>query len=293
MRLTMPVFGGRAAAKFVHSRTAVAACVVLVVLILAAVIAPLIAPQQPYDLAQLQILDAKLPPGSVGLSGHTYWLGTDEQGRDLLSAMLYGLRVSLLIAGAATAMALVLGTAIGIASAYFGGRTDEAIMRVVDLQLSFPAVLIALILLAALGQGLDKIVFALVCAQWAYYARTARGAALAERSKEYVDAARALGYSSIRIAFRHILPNCTAPLIVVATAQVAHAIALEATLSFLGLGVPVTAPTLGMLVANGYPYLLGGRYWISFYPGLALLVTIAAFNIAGDRLAEALEVRPA
>lgn len=279
------------AARFLRNPSALAACTVLAALVFAAALAPFIAPQQPYDLAQLQILDAKLAPGSVGVAGHVYWLGTDEQGRDLLSAVLYGLRVSLAIAGAATAIGLAIGTALGITSAYAGGRVDDAIMRVVDLQLSFPSILIALILLAALGEGLDKIVLALVCAQWAYYARTARSAALAERRKEYVEAARALGYSHARIAFRHILPNCAAPLIVVATAQIAHAIALEATLSFLGLGVPVTSPTLGMLVANGYPYLLGGRYWISFYPGLALLVTIAAFNIAGDRLAAALEVR--
>jgi peptide/nickel transport system permease protein len=269
----------------------IAAWSVLALVVLVIVCAPLVAPQNPYDLAQLELLDAKLAPGSVGTTRMTYWLGTDEQGRDLLSAILYGLRVSLVVATTATLIALTLGTAVGIGAAYAGGRADEAIMRVVDLQLSFPAVLIALVLLAVLGTGLDKIVIALVCAQWAYYARTARGAALVERSKEYVDAARALGYAAPRIAFRHILPNCTAPLIVVATAQIAHAIALEATLSFLGLGVPITAPTLGLLVANGYPHLLAGRYWISFYPGIALLLAIVTLNVAGDRLRAKLDTR--
>ncbi|MGE5522068.1 MAG: ABC transporter permease [Rhodospirillaceae bacterium] len=269
----------------------IAAWAAVAALLLAIACAPLIAPQNPYDLAQLELMDAKLAPGSVGTTGITYWLGTDEQGRDLWSAIVYGLRVSLVVATLATLIALTLGTAIGIVSAYAGGRTDETVMRIVDLQLSFPAVLIALVLLAALGTGLDKIVIALVCAQWAYYARTARGAALVERSKEYVDAARALGLSGLRIAFRHILPNCMAPLIVVATAQIAHAIALEATLSFLGLGVPITQPTLGLLVANGYPHLLAGRYWISFYPGIALLLAIVALNVAGDRLRAKLDTR--
>ncbi len=259
--------------------------------VLAIACSPVLAPQNPYDLAQLELLDAKLPPGSVGATGITYWLGTDELGRDLWSAILYGLRVSLVVATLATAIALTLGTAAGLVSAYAGGRTDDAIMRAVDLQLSFPAVLIALVLLAVLGTGLDKVVIALACAQWAYYARTARSAALAERNKEYVDAARALGFSPARIALRHILPNCTAPLIVVATAQAAHAIALEATLSFLGLGVAITRPTLGLLVANGYPHLLAGRYWMSFYPGLALLLAIVALNVAGDRLRARLDAR--
>jgi peptide/nickel transport system permease protein len=256
----------------------------LAAIVLAIACAPLIAPQHPYDLAQLELLDAKLPPGTPGTTGVTYWLGSDEQGRDVLSAILYGLRVSLVVATAATLLALTLGTAIGIVAAHAGGRVDEAVMRVVDLQLSFPAVLIALVLLAILGTGLDKIVIALVCAQWAYYARTARAAALVERGKEYVEAAKALGYSQARIAFRHILPNCIPALVVVATAQIAHAIALEATLSFLGLGVPITQPTLGLLVANGYPHLLAGRYWISVYPGLALLIAIVALNLLGDRL---------
>lgn len=263
-------------------RLVVAALVVVVLVAIAC--APLLAPQNPYDLAQLELRDARLPPGSIGLTGITFWLGTDELGRDLWSAILYGLRVSLAVSFAATLAALALGAAVGVVSGYAGGRVDEAAMRVVDLQLSFPSVLIALVLLAVLGTGLDKIVVALVCAQWAYYARTARAAVLVEKRKEYVEAARALGYSGRRIAFRHVLPNCMPALIVVATAQAAHAIALEATLSFLGLGVPITSPTLGLLVANGYPHLLAGRYWISFFPGVALVLAIGGLNLAGEWL---------
>jgi peptide/nickel transport system permease protein len=164
-------------------------------------------------------------------------------------------------------------------------------MRIVDLQLSFPSILIALVLLAVLGQGVDKIIIALVSVQWAYYARTVRSSALVEKRREYVDAALCLGYSRWRIVYRHILPNCLPPLIVVATVQIAHAIALEATLSFLGLGMPITSPSLGLLIANGYAHLLSGRYWISFFPGVALLVTIVVINLVGDHLRDALNPR--
>ncbi|MEQ1776346.1 MAG: ABC transporter permease, partial [Burkholderiales bacterium] len=176
-------------------------------------------------------------------------------------------------------------------AAYVGGWTDAIIMRVVDLQLSFPAILIALILLAILGQGVDKIVVALITVQWAYYARTVRGAALVEKRKEYVDAAVCLGYNPVRIVLRHIMPNVLPPLIVVATVQVAHAIALEATLSFLGLGMPITSPSLGLLISNGFTHLLSGKYWISFFPGLALLLTIVAINLVGDQLRDVLNPR--
>ena len=172
-----------------------------------------------------------------------------------------------------------------------GGKVDTVIMRIVDLQLSFPAILVSLMLLAILGRGVDKIIIALVMVQWAYYARTVRGAALVERKREYIEAARCLALSHRRIVFRHLLPNCLPPLIVVGTVQVAHAIALEATLSFLGIGLPVTQPSLGLLIANGYEYLLSGRYWISTFPGVALLVTIVAINLVGDQLRDVLNPR--
>ena len=278
-------------AGFVRSRLALVALALLALIVLAAVLAPVISPQNPYNLAELDIMDAKLAPGGQSVDGRTYVLGTDEQGRDMLSAILYGLRISLGVGIISTLIALTLGTAIGLAAGYAGGWVDALVMRIVDLQLSFPASLIALVLLAVLGQGVDKIVLALVAVQWAYYARTVRSTALVEKRKEYVDAARCLAYSRWRIVYRHILPNCLPPLIVVATVQVAHAIALEATLSFLGLGMPITSPSLGLLIANGYTHLLSGRYWMSFFPGIALLVTIVAINLVGDHLRDVLNPR--
>jgi peptide/nickel transport system permease protein len=278
-------------ARFSRDRIAIGALAVLALILFAAVFAPLLSPQNPYNLAQLDILDSKLAPGAKAAEGFTYWLGSDEQGRDMFSAILYGLRISLGVGVMSTLVALTIGMAVGLISAYAGGWLDNLIMRLVDLQLSFPSILIALILLAVVGQGVDKIVIALITVQWAYYARTVRGTALAEMKKEYVDAARVMAFSGSRIVFRHILPNVLPPLIVVATVQVAHAIALEATLSFLGLGMPITSPSLGLLISNGFAHLLSGRYWISFFPGVALLVTIVAINLVGDRLRDVLNPR--
>ena len=281
-----------ALAGFSSSRIALAAMVLLALMICAALLAPLVAPQNPYDLAQLDITDSRLEPGSASADGrHHFLLGTDDQGRDMLSAILYGLRTSLMVATASTLAALLLGLSAGLIAGWFGGWIEGLIMRVVDLQLSFPSVLIALVLLAVLGQGADKIILALVAVQWAYYARTVRGVAIAERSKDYVRAAIALGLPAPRILLLHLLPNCLPPLIVVATVQVAAAIALEATLSFLGLGLPITEPSLGLLIANGFSYMLSGKYWISFYPGIALLVLIVCINLVGDRLQDTLDPR--
>jgi peptide/nickel transport system permease protein len=280
-----------ALSEFAESRTAVMALGLIVLLMALAILAPWVTPQDPYDLSQISIMDNQLPPGTRGFAGQLYLLGTDDQGRDLFSAIIYGLRLSLFVAVVATATALVLGTGIGLVAAYAGERIDAALMRLVDIQLSFPAILIALILVAILGKGVDKVVIALVSVQWAYYARTIRGSALVERRREYIEAARALALPHWRIAFRHLLPNAFPPLIVVATVQIAHAIALEATLSFLGVGVPITEPSLGLLIANGYNYMLSGSYWIAFYPGIALLVAIAAINLVGDRLGEVLNPR--
>lgn len=259
--------------------------------VLAAAFAPVIAPQNPYDLSQLDILDNRLPPGSRSATGLIYLIGTDGQGRDLLSAILYGLRTSILVGLTSAAVALVIGATIGLLSAYAGGRTDSILMRIVDIQLSFPAILIALIFLAILGQGIDKIILALIVTQWAYYARTIRGSALVERRRAYVDAARSMALPDQAILFRHILPNCLPPLIVVATMRVAYAIMLEATLSFLGIGLPVTEPSLGLLISNGFEYLLSGDYWISLFPGLALLLLIVAINLIGDALRDILNPR--
>lgn len=277
--------------EFCESRIAVASLVMLLIIILLAVLAPWITPQNPYDLAQVDVLDGKLPPGSDAYAGYTMWLGSDGAGRDLYSAILYGIRISLTVGLAAGFIALIIGTVIGLTAAYAGGRVDTFIMRAVDIQLSFPAVLIALVLVAILGRGIDKIIIALVAAQWAYYARTVRATAMVESAKEYVEAARCLALSTTRIIFRHVLPNCLAPLIVIGTVQTASAIALESTLSFLGVGLRQTEPSLGVLISNGFEYMMSGRYWISFFPGIALLLTIVSINLVGDQLRDVLNPR--
>ncbi|MDC0149263.1 ABC transporter permease [Rhodospirillales bacterium] len=276
---------------FFESRVASAAFVVLVGILFIAICAPLISPQNPYDLSQVSILDAKMAPGSQSFDGWTFYLGTDGAGRDLMSAMFYGLRISLGVGVMSGMIAMCIGAAIGLAAAYFGGRIDAIIMRIVDIQLSFPAILVALILLAVLGKGVDKIIIALVIVQWAYYARTIRASALVERNKEYVEAATCLALSHNRIVFKHLFPNCLPPLIVVVTIQTAHAISLEATLSFLGVGLPISEPSLGLLIANGFDYMLSGYFWISFFPGIALLITIVSINLVGDQLRDVLNPR--
>lgn len=280
---------GRFMADFCASKLALLGVVLLILTVGAAIFAPWIAPQNPFDIASLDILDSKLPPGSESSDGSmTYWLGTDGQARDVFSAILYGMRTSLMVGSISVLAAFAIGATVGLIAAYFGGRIDAFLMRAVDIQLSFPAILVALILLAILGKGVDKVIIALVVVQWAYFARAARGAALVERSKEYVEAARCMSLGWGRVLFRHVLPNCMPPLIVIATIDLAHAIALEATLSFLGVGVPVTEPSLGMLISNGFEYLLSGLYWISFFPGIALAVAIIAINLVGDHLRDVL-----
>ncbi len=282
----------RVAADFLQSRTASVALAVLVGITLAALAAPWITPQNPYDLMQLDVLDARLKPGTANGSGNsTYWLGTDGQGRDLYSAIVYGLRISLLVGVGSALIAALIGTAVGLVAAWGGGKVDALLMRLVDLLLSFPTLLMALMILAWLGKGVGNVVMTLVLVEWAYYARTARGQALVETRREYVDAARGQGLPPWRILLGHVLPNCLPPLLVIAALQVARAITLEATLSFLGLGVPITEPSLGLLIANGYQYLLSNEYWISFFPGLALLVTIVAINLVGDQLRDVLNPR--
>jgi peptide/nickel transport system permease protein len=278
----------RLRAEFFASRLAVVGLILVLLVTTCAVLAPLISPQNPYDLAKVFIEDSKLPPMSKLQDGRTALLGTDDQGRDMLSAIFYGLRISLLVGVLSTVFAMTIGLAIGLVAAYRGGRIDSLIMRVVDIQLSFPAILIALILLALLGQGVGKTIFALVTVQWAYYARTVRSAALAERAKEYMEAAHLLQLPTWRIIFKHLLPNCLPPVIVVASVQVAHAIALEATLSYLGIGVPITEPSLGLLIKNGFDHMLSGKTWISMYPGIALLLTIVGINLVADRLRDVL-----
>jgi peptide/nickel transport system permease protein len=282
----------RFAREFAESKLALAGLVLVVIIALLAILAPFITPQDPYDLAQLDIMDGRLPPGAMNGAGTMhYWLGTDDQGRDMLSGIIYGLRISLLVGAGSALIAGVIGSAIGLIAAYVGGKLETFLMRLVDLQLSFPAILVALMILAFLGKGVLNVTLALVIVEWARYARTARSAALVERRREYIEAAECLALPRWRVLFRHLLPNCLPPLIVIGTIQVARAITLEATLSFLGLGVPITEPSLGLLIANGYQYMLSGKYWISFYPGIALLVTIVAINLVGDHLRDVMNPR--
>ena len=275
-----------------ENKIAVVALTILMFVVLMAVFAPIITPQNPYDLKQLDIIDSKLPPGETSMmAGYVYILGTDDQGRDLYSAIVYGLRISLGVAVMSGFIAMAIGMTIGLISAYFGGWVDNLIMRIVDIQLGFPAILIALILLAILGKGIDKVILALIIVQWAYYARTIRASALVEKSKEYVEAAQCLALGNRRIIFNHILPNCLPSMLVVGTVQTAQAISLEATLSFLGVGVPITEPSLGLLISNGFEYMMSGMYWISFFPGIGLLITVACINLVGDQLRDILNPR--
>jgi peptide/nickel transport system permease protein len=264
----------------------------LLLLVLLALFASELSPQNPYDLAQLDIMDGRMPPGSTNFSGSfTYHLGTDEQGRDILSGILYGLRVSLLVAIFSTIVAMAIGVAVGIYAGWAGGKMESFLMRLVDLQLSFPSILVALMLMAAFGRGIDNVILALIIVQWAYYARTVRGTALSENRKDYIDAARGLGLPTYRILLKHLLPNCIPPLLVISTVQIANTIVLESSLSFLGVGVPITQPSLGLLIANGYDYMLSGQYWMSMYPGVALLAIVASINLVGDRLRDTLNPR--
>ena len=269
---------------FSESKVALISFFIFIIILFIAVFAPIISPTDPYDLSTVSIMNSRLPPMSEDFAGNIYILGTDGAGRDMLSALFYGLRISLGVGVFSGIVALIIGSSLGISAAFFRGKYEMFVMRIVDIQLSFPSILVALIILAAFGKGVEKTIIALILVQWAYYARTARGTALVEMNKEYVDSARCMGFTNVRIMFKHILPNCMAPLIVVGTLQTAHAISLEATLSFLGLGLPMTEPSLGLLIGNGFEYMHTGDFWISIFPGVALLITVASINLVGDHL---------
>lgn len=259
--------------------------------VLVALAAPLIAPQNPYDPLQIFGWEASSPPGTLGSGGYLYLLGTDGLGRDIVSTILYGLRISLVVSIVSSALAALIGLTAGVSAAYFGKWVDVVIMRLVDLQLSLPTILIALIAIVTLGPGVDRIILALVIVQWATYARIARGVALSEVKKPYMDAARLMRLPTSRVIFRHLLPNSIAPAITLIPIEVGHAVALEATLSFLGLGVPIDKPSLGSAVANGFQYLMTGQYWISLFPGLALFGLIASINLVGEDVRRSLDPR--
>ena len=270
---------------FARDRTAFACLVLVSVYIVFAVFAPIIAPQNPQDLAQIELIDARLPPLSESVdNGAFYLLGSDALGRDIFSMTLYGVRISLTVALISAAGALIFGSAAGLAAAYLGGWVNVVIMRIVDIFLSLPAILIALLFIAVFGRGVENTVIAILAVQWTHYARAMNAAASGEINKDYVLAAKLLGLSKGRIMFGHILPNCLAPIFVIFAVQLGYVIAIEASLSFLGLGLPVTQPSLGNLVADGQEFLLSGAYWMSLIPGFVLLLLIFSMNVVGDRI---------
>ncbi|HTS22228.1 MAG TPA: ABC transporter permease [Casimicrobiaceae bacterium] len=289
---------GDIAWSFRHSPVAVVSAIVLALCLGAALFAPWVAPHNPFDLATLNLSDALTPPHGMEGAKPEYLLGTDDQGRDVLSAIMFGTRISLLVGALAVALSVAMGVSLGLASGYSGGRVDAFIMRAADVQLSFPAILIALLIdgvaRAVLPRSAhsDLALFVLVLSigvsNWPQYARTVRGSTLVEKNKEYVQAARVIGVRPAAIVFRHLLPNVLGPVLVLATINIATAIVLEATLSFLGVGVPPTRPSLGTLIRVGNDFLFSGEWWITIFPGAALVILVLAINLLGDWLRDAL-----
>ncbi len=286
--------------SFRHSPMAIVAAVIAAVCVLGSLFAPWVTPHNPFDLATLNLSDARLPPAWLDGGTRTYLLGTDDQGRDILSALFYGARISLLVGLASVLLSMAVGVGLGLLSGFVGGKIDAFIMRVCDVMLSFPAILIAL-LIDGVGRAMfpdahDSLAFlvliiAISLGGWVQYARTVRGSTLVERNKEYVQAARVIGVSPYRIMVRHVLPNVMGPVLVLATIQVAAAIITEATLSFLGVGVPPTSPSLGTLIRVGNDFLFSGEWWITIFPGAMLVLIALSVNLLGDWLRDALNPR--
>ena len=284
--------------SFRRSPVTIASAFLTLVFCLGAVFAPLVSPHDPFDLASIDIMDASLPPVWLGEGDARFVLGTDDQGRDILSTIVFGARISLFVGLASVAFSLVLGVGLGLISGYVGGRFDAFVMRVADIQLSFPAILIALLIDGVARGVLPRnmheelafyvLVFAIGISGWVQYARTVRGSTLVEKNKEYVQAARVIGLGPATILRRHILPNVMGPVLVIATIHLAIAIITEATLSFLGVGVPPTTPSLGTLIRVGNDFLFSGEWWITVFPGTALVLIVLAINLLGDWLRDAL-----
>jgi peptide/nickel transport system permease protein len=271
--------------EFMEDKMAMAGMLVLILFVLLAIYPRLIAPQNPYDLASLDLENSYQPPGKK------FILGTDDQGRDIFSAILYGLRISLFVGVVSTALSAVIGMAAGLLAGYSGKWAERLIMRLADIQLSLPVFLVALVIMAVWGQGVGKIIIAITVCNWVYYARTVRGVVMSEKQADYVQAAVAGGQHPVMIMFSEIGPNTMAPVIVIATVRVANAILLEATLSFLGVGVPITRPSLGSLISSGFEVLFSGYWWMSVFPGLVLMLLVLAINLMGDRLRDVLNPR--
>ena len=286
--------------SFKQSPVAMAAALIAFICVFSAVFANVVAPHQPFDLASLELKDARLPPAWEAEGSRKYLLGTDDQGRDILSVLMYGSRISLFVGVVSVAVSVLVGVALGLLSGFMGGKTDAFIMRICDVMLSFPSILIAL-LISGVGRALfpqaqDALAFvvlivAIALPGWVQYARTVRGSTLVERNKEYVQAARVIGVSSLRIMRRHVLPNVLGPVMVLATIQIATAIIIEATLSFLGVGMSPTSPSLGTLIRVGNDFLFSGEWWITIFPGAVLVLIALSVNLLGDWLRDALNPR--
>ena len=283
--------------NFKRSYTAMIAASVLLLFVLVALLAPWLAPQNPFDPAALDLMNARIPPAWIEGGQLKFFLGTDGQGRDLLSVLMYGLRISLMVSFWATLFSLVVGVTLGLISGYSGGRIDNLIMRLADMQMSFPTILVALLIDGLSRSLLPRsvheqlalfvVIFAIGISTWVQYARTVRGATLVEKSKDYVHAAKLIGMGPLRILFRHVLPNVLGPVLVIATLSLGMAILTEATLSFLGLGVPPTSPSLGTLIRIGNEVLFSGEWWVTVMPGVCLVVLVLAINLLGDWLRDA------
>jgi peptide/nickel transport system permease protein len=284
--------------SFRHSPVAMAAALTAFVMIFAAVFARWVAPYNPFDLATINLLDASLPPSWAEGGNAGFWLGTDDQGRDIFSAVIYGMQISLLIGVASVALSVVMGVGLGLLSGYVGGRLDAFIMRICDVMLSFPAILVALLIDGVARAVLPRdshnelafgvLILAIALSGWVQYARTVRGSTLVEKNKEYIQAARVIGVSPFKIMLKHVLPNVLGPVLVLATVHIATAIITEATLSFLGVGVPPTTPSLGTLIRIGNEFLFSGEWWITIFPGVALILLVLSVNLLGDWLRDAL-----
>jgi peptide/nickel transport system permease protein len=284
--------------SFTRSPVVVLSAVVALICILGAMLAPWIAPHNPFDLVTVYLLDAFKPPFWVAGADPRFPLGTDEQGRDMLSAIMFGARVSLLVGFCAVIFSTVLGVTIGLVAGYLGGKTDAVLMRIADIQLTFPSILVAMLVdglvRAIVPQEVHDqfaifvVIFAIGISNWPQFARTVRGSTLVERNKEYVQAARVIGLSPLRIMRSHVLPNVMSPVLVIATLNLSFAILAEATLSFLGVGVPPTQPSLGTLIRMGNDFLFSGEWWIAIFPGVALIIMVLSVNLLGDWLRDAL-----
>jgi len=284
--------------SFTRNPVTVISAIVAAICIGGAVLAPWISPHNPFDLASLQLMDAFKPPAWSADGDATYLLGTDNQGRDMLSAIIYGARVSLLVGFLAVVMSVLIGVSMGLAAGYLGGTVDAVLMRIADIKLTFPTILIALLIDGVTRAALPRdvhdeialyvVIFAIGISNWPSFARTVRGSTMVERNKEYVQAARVIGLSRARIMVTHVLPNVLGPVLVIATLQLGFAILAEATLSFLGVGVPPTQPSLGTLIRIGNDYLFSGEWWITIFPGIALITLVLSVNLLGDWLRDAL-----